>query len=255
MERIVVHSAKGGVGKSVSSLSIASILASLGDRVLLIDTDPQFASTKHFAFEAPGYDWDKTIRQVLLREVKLEDVLVSPFENLHIAPAQLKLQFAESELANEPNPVFLIHEMLEEVEDRFDYCVIDTQPNVGVLTQMALTAADRVLLPTLTEAWPIEALEISFQNLEKISLAQKYLGKKIKKTLILPTFYEERRQLSAAFHFSLKQGYTDYLSENVIHRSAEIAKTYSTPMARLDEGSRPYEEYLAVINELLQGED
>ena len=127
----------------------------------------------------------------------------------------------------------------------------DTQPNTGLMSRSSMVASDFIIIPVLMESWPVESLEISFECIEKIKKAQKYIDHDIQKVLILPTFYEERRQLTEAFHFALQQGYEDYLSEHVIHRSVEIGKTYSTPQGRLTRGMRAYQEYFDVINELL----
>ena len=252
MKIITVHSAKGGVGKTTTALSISSLLAELGDRVLLIDLDPQAAATKHLTKDDPNSDWDKTIRQVLLGELDIRDAILTPYENFDFIPSQLRLINIEKELADENNPLFILSDLLESVEDDYDFIIFDTPPFQGLTTRSAMVSSDYILIPVLMEAWPIESLDLSWECLDKIKKAQKYINHEIKKVLILPTFYEERRQLSQAFHYALRQGYTDYLSDNTIHRSVEVGKTYSTPKGRLTEDMRAYQEYLAVINELLQ---
>ena len=252
METITVTSAKGGVGKTTTAISIATSLKEYGDKVLLIDTDPQSAATKHF----PGgdYDWERTIRQVMLGEANLTDVIYSPIPDISFVASQLRLQNIEKELADENNPLFILHDALQTISSEYDYCIIDTAPNQGLMTRSALTVSDYVVLPTQLEAWPIEALDISFEEIEKAKQSQKYIGREIKKVLVLPTFYEERRQISTAFHFALRQGYTEILSETVIHRSVDVSKTYSTPLDQLDADSRAYDEYMNFTRELLRRE-
>jgi len=83
MKVICVHSAKGGVGKTTTALSIASIFAEQDYRTLMLDLDPQAAATRHLAVETSSeYDWDKTIHQVLLGELPLENTLINPWPNL-----------------------------------------------------------------------------------------------------------------------------------------------------------------------------
>lgn len=251
---ITVHSAKGGVGKTTSALSISGLLAELGSRVLLIDLDPQAAATKHLTKDDSEFDWDKTIRQVLLGELNIRDVILTPYENLDFIPSQLRLININYELVDENNPLFVLSDMVEPIEDEYDFIIFDTQPNTGLMTRSAMVASDKILLPAMLEMWPVESLQISFEVLDKIEKAQKYLNHNIDKILIVPTMFEERRELSAAFNYALRQGYTSYVSETVIHRSVEIGKTYSNPKARLKEGMRAYQEYLDVINELLKKE-
>jgi hypothetical protein len=126
MKIITVHSAKGGVGKTTSALSISSLLAELDDRVLLIDLDPQAAATSHLSKDDPNYDWDKTIRQVLLGDVDIRDAILHPFENFDFIPSQLRLQNIEKELADENNPLFILSDLLESIEDEYDFIIFDT---------------------------------------------------------------------------------------------------------------------------------
>jgi len=251
MKVITVHSAKGGVGKTTSSLSIANILAEQGFKTLLVDLDPQFACTRHMAAE---YDLGKTVRQVLLRELSILVCSINPYPNLVFCPGQLRLQNIERELADETNPIFIINDILDSIRNDFDYCVFDTQPNTGLLTRAALVASHHVIIPCLLEAWPIESLEISFELIEKTTQAQKYLDTRLETINIVPTFYEERRQLTEAFHNALKESYAEYLTHTVIHRSVEVAKTYSTPGARLENSMRAKYEYTNLIKEI-EGEN
>jgi len=256
MKVICVHSAKGGVGKTTTALSIASIFAEQDYRTLMLDLDPQAAATRHLAVEtSTEYDWDKTIHQVLLGELPLDNTLIHPWPNLSFCPSQLRLQNIERDLADETNPVFVIHDLLDTIRNDFDFCVIDTAPNSGLLTKAALAASHEVIIPCLTEKWPIESLEISMEMIEKIKTAQKYLATKIEGVRILPTFFEERRQLTEAFYYALKQGYANYLTQTVIHRSADIGKTYGQALGRLEHSMRAKEEYMQLVDEIQGGKN
>jgi len=254
MRVITVHSAKGGVGKTTTALSIASILADLGSKVLLLDLDPQAAATKHLVPETQ-YDWDKTVRQVLLGEVEFDQTLLHPWPNVTFCPSQLRLQNIEKELADATNPIFILHDLLDRVRDEYDFCIFDTQPNTGLLTRAAVVASHHVIIPVLLEAWPVESLELSFDMLGKVTDAQKYLTTKMSSIHIVPTFFEDRRQLTEAFHYALRQGYADHLTQTVIHRSVDVAKTYGTALSRLNASMRAKTEYTQVIDEVLGGKD
>lgn len=232
------------------SLAISSILAEQGFKTLLLDLDCQGCATSHLV---PDYNESNTIRQVLLGERDLEDVLISPYENLFLAPSELQLQTIEAEL-DEINPLYLFYEVLETVSSDFDFCIIDTAPNSNsLLTRSAFVASDQILIPAICEAWPILALDLTFQEIEKVQKAQKYISKHLHQTLIVPTFYEERRQVTDAFYSALKQNYHENLVDTVIHRSVEISKTFSSVGARLSQGMRAYKEYMLVINQILEG--
>lgn len=247
---ITVHSAKGGVGKTTTSLSISHILARLGFNVLLVDVDPHTACTNHLSNVISDSYRNSTIRQLILNKLDFDDIATKPYKNVDFIPSQLRLQNIESELASENNPIFFFYEQINNLS--YDFIVIDTPGNVGFMTRSAMLSSDYIIIPSQLEAWPIEALEISFETITRIKQTQKYIDRSIEKILILPTFFEERRQLSSAFHQSLKSVYSDYLSNNVIHRAVSISKTYSTPGAVLEEGTRSYLEYLNVVKEIIE---
>ena len=255
MKVITVCSVKGGCGKTSTSLALTQILSQTGSKVLLLDLDPQASSTSHLVVETnPEFDFDKTIREVLVGELKLEDILIHPWDDVAFAPSDLRMQTIEQSLLQENNAIFCIHDILEEVQDDFDYVVIDTAPSTGLMTRAALTAADYVLVPILLEGWPVMALDIVFSLIAGAKKSQKYIGKNIERILIAPNFYVENLIVTNSFHYALKQGYSDYLSNSVIHRTTEISKIYAQALAQLKEGSRPYQEYLNLINELLEGQ-
>ncbi len=158
MKTITLASAKGGVAKSASAISISYVLSQLGHKVLLIDSDPQNAATRHFVEDFAGIEY-KTTRQLLLKEAYLQDCLIPVYDGVDFIPSQLRLLNIEKELADENNPLFILHDILTEVDDQYDYCVIDTAPWMGLMTRSALICSDIVIIPTLLEKWPVEAIQ------------------------------------------------------------------------------------------------
>ena len=98
------------------------------------------------------------------------------------------------------------------------------------------------------------ALDLIFQMIEGVRKSQKYIGKNIERILIAPNFYVDNLVVTRSFHYALRQGYTDYLAETVIHRTTEISQVFARPLAQLKEDSRPYQEYINLVNELLEGQ-
>ena len=254
MKTITLASAKGGVGKSASAISISYILSQLGHKVLLIDADPQNAVTRHFVNGYSSIE-EKTIRQMLLKEAELGGCLISAYDGVDFIPSQLRLLNIEKELADENNPLFILHDVLQEVDSEYDYCIIDTAPWMGMLTKSALICSDIVVVPTILEKWPVEAIEIILENIEKAIHTQKYLDKKIQNVYLLPTFYEERIIVLQAYLQALKEDYPEYITKTSIHKAADIGRTYSIEGAALDKKSRAYSEYLSLVNEIIGRND
>lgn len=252
---ITTCSSKGGVGKTSGAISIASILAEHGKKVLLIDVDPQSAATKHLTYEDPDYDWEKTIRQVLLGECNINDVILTPYENFDFIPSQLRLQNIDVELFNSNNPLYRLADVLEDLDKEYDYIIFDTHPDTKLMTRSAMVCSSHIWIFSILESWPLESIQITWEEIENVKKAQKYINHKIKKVMITPTFFEERRELTASFNYALRQGYKSYVSESVIHRSVDIGKTYSSPKGRLKEDMRAYQEYLSAFNELMEDGD
>lgn len=252
MKIITVASVKGGAGKSTTALSLATVL-SRDSKILILDLDPQGSSSAHLIEETDSeYSFDNTIREVLLGEKELNDILIHPWVNVSFAPADLRLSSIDQDLSQENNAIFLLNDILENVKDDYDYVVIDTSPNTGLATRMALTAADFVVIPVQLEGWPVLALDLVFNLIEGAKKSQKYIGKTMDKVLVCPNFYVENLVVTKSFHYALRQGYTSYLSETVIHKATLISQVYSQKRAQLKEDSKPFQEYLNLLNELLE---
>lgn len=252
---ITTCNSKGGVGKTAGAISISNILADEGFKVLLIDLDPQFNASKHLTYDDPNYDWDKTIRQVLLGEINIRDAILSPYENFDFIPSQLRLENIEVELVEENTPLYKLSDVIEEVLYEYDFIIFDTHPDTKLMTKSAMVCSSHIIIFSILESWPLESIQLTWEAIEKIKQAQRYIDHKIEKVMITPTFYEERRELTEAFNFALRQGYKSYVSEAVIHRSVDIGKTYSSPKGRLKENTRANKEYEQVIYELLKVDD
>ena len=115
-----VVSAKGGVAKSTTALSLSYFLGQQGKEVLLIDADPQNAITRHF-IEGNSH---KTVKDLLLGDSSVYESIQPSFPNVSLVASELRLQTIEKELADENNPLFILHDLL--IEEDFDHCIIDT---------------------------------------------------------------------------------------------------------------------------------
>ena len=195
---------KGGVGKTTSTINIGSALASRGNRVLLIDFDPQANLTQSLAIQ-------KT-------EVSIYDNLrgekpISPIEykkNLHIVPSSLDLSAAEIELTSEPGREYILKELIAKLKNTYNYILIDCPPSLGLLTINALTASDFVIIPMQAEFLPLRGLAKLTEVIGKI---QSRLNPVLEIGCVFLTQYDSRKILNR----DIGQSVSDFFGKKLLH--------------------------------------
>lgn len=198
MRVFAVAMQKGGVGKSTVTSNLAIILADRGERVLVIDADPQGHQTTGFGLQLA--DDAVTLVDVLLDRVPIStaivparpavtkgDDVVRPRLPLDLVPSKLTLQVADAQLSGKADGHHRMREALEEVRDNYDYVLIDCPPNLGMLTTNALVAAERPIVPFQTEQLSYESFP---QFLETFVTVKKYLHPTLKDPVLLPNMFQ-----------------------------------------------------------------
>ncbi len=143
-QTIACANQKGGVGKTTTVVNLGSYLAVAGERVLVIDLDPQGNATSGLGLDRNSIE--RSIYDAIIDGVRLSDLIVSgPIDGLDVIPSAIALAGAEVELAPVEGRERRLRRLLTEIRDRYDYLLIDCPPSLGLLTVNALTAADSVL--------------------------------------------------------------------------------------------------------------
>jgi len=183
---------KGGVGKTTTAVNVSAALADSGQRVCLIDLDPQAHASLHLGIEP---QWEMpTVYDVLVRDARLADVRRQVAENLHVVPSHLDLAAAEVELAGVPGREAVLRHKLHDEETPLDYLFIDCPPSLGLLTLNALVAVEEVFIPLQPHFLALHGLG---KLLETIDLVASRLNRGLRLSGIIFCMYDAGTRLAA----------------------------------------------------------
>lgn len=244
-----VANQKGGVGKTTSSVNLSACLAHLGNKVLLVDIDPQGNATSGVGVNKA--DMDKCVYNVLVEDLPAREVCVpTNVENLDIIPATIQLAGAEIELVPTISREIRLKKALEEVKDEYDYIIIDCPPSLGLLTLNALTSSDSVLIPVQCEYYALEGLS---QLLNTIRLVQKHLNKELMIEGVLLTMLDARTNLGIQVIEEVKKYFQDKVYNSIIPRNVRLgeAPSHGQPIITYDPKSKGAEVYLELAKEVV----
>jgi chromosome partitioning protein len=184
---IAVANQKGGVAKTTTVVSLGAALVELGQRVLLVDIDPQGSLT--FSLGIDPEDLEITVAQVLLGTKQADDAIVVTDDGMHLLPANITLTQAEEGLVSRTGREQRLRVALDKVADDYDWILIDCPPTLGVLTVGALSAAQRVLIPLQAETLSHRGVG---QLLDTIHDVRQFINPKLEIMGVLPTMYDGR---------------------------------------------------------------
>ena len=247
-QTIACANQKGGVGKTTTVVNLGSYLALFGERVLIIDLDPQGNATSGLGFDRTSIDrsiYDGIVDGVSLRELTLE----GPIEELGVVPSTISLAGAEVELAPVEGRERRLSRLIAEVEADYDYILIDCPPSLGLLTVNALTAADSVLIPLQCEYYALEGLT---QLLATLDLIRDHLNPELDIKGVVLTMFDGRTKLSSDVANEVRRHLGDHVFKTVIPRNVRLseAPSHGQPISRYAPDSTGALAYAALTNEL-----
>jgi chromosome partitioning protein len=251
MKTIAIANQKGGCGKTTTAVNLATAFAEKSYRTLLIDLDPQGHSTIGLGYEPD--ELSMTIYDVLVNvQNALSDMILgTKVEWLELAPSNVLLSGAELDLTGIVGREFVLSEKLRAVKDRYDICVIDCPPSLGLLTLNALLASVGIVVPVQVHYYAMEGLKQLFETANII--AERFQPCRVKILGILLTLVENGTLLGRQIQQQMREFFGTLVFDTVIHRSIRLAEAPSAgePVLIYAHQSKAAAEYRALAEEII----
>lgn len=247
---ITIANRKGGVGKTTTAAAMASCLKKKNFQVLLIDLDSQCNLSSNLGVDVYG----KTILDVFLNKTKTRDAI--HHNNIcDIIPGSLDFGKINDALGNKTGREYRLLENLVSIADEYDYCILDTPPELGLATTNALTASDEVIIPTTAESFALDGVAQLYDSIKDIL---KYTNRDLSIAGILLTLYNSRAILSRSLHDDLTKMASEMhtkVFEQTIRRSISVAEAQQKTQDLFDyaQNATAAQDYESWVDEYLKG--
>jgi chromosome partitioning protein len=252
MRTVAIVNQKGGCGKTTVSINLASALADLGKRVLLVDMDPQAHCAVGLA--VPEEQIEQSIYDVLISKsrsepMRLTEILWQIGEHLELAPASIDLSAFEQQMAGIPDRECCLRNVLADVENEYDFVVVDCPPAVSLLTFNALRAATDVVVPVETGYFALHGLS---KQLETLSILCKRCQQDVS-VQVLASMYDIRTKMAREILAELRSHFSDRMFKTVVNFNTRIkeAASFGQPISEYDPASKGQQDFKSLAQEVI----
>lgn len=247
-QKIAVINQKGGVGKTTTSINLASGLAQAGHKVLLIDLDPQANTTKGAGF-SPN-DFEVGIDKILDEKIELHKAILPSkvVKNLYIVPSRLKLDRVEITLSPNWDRHLYLERLLENID--FDFVVMDCRPTLGVLTANAIYTSNLMVVPCEVAPFSLDGFADLMDTIEIMETLDRSKKRLLK---IIINKYESRNKVTNDWIFNELKAYEQYLFKTKIRKNEALNQAHGAQESifTFKPKSSGAEDYMQLTNEIL----
>ena len=248
-----VANQKGGVGKTTTTIALGGLLAELGHRVLLVDTDPHASLSYYFGIESEDLElsvYDLFV-QVSTKEQIMQSLCPTSYENIDILPATMGLATLDRSLGSKGGMGLVLKKAIAQLSDEYDYVLMDCPPVLGVLMVNALAASDRIVVPVQTEFLALKGLDRMMKTMEIMQGEQE----KAFQYTIVPTMFDKRTKASILAYRKLQELYPNSVWPGVIpidtnFRNASVSQKVPSDYAQSSRGVYAYKSLLTHLTNL-----
>jgi chromosome partitioning protein len=252
MRTIAVVNQKGGCGKTTVSINLASALAELGKKVLLVDMDPQSHCAVGLA--VPEEQIEQSIYDVLISKsrnepIRLTEILWQISDKLELSPASIDLSAFEQQMAGLADRESCLKSVIDEVRGDYDYVIVDCPPAVGLLTFNALRAASDVIVPVETGYFALHGLS---KQLETLSILCKRCRQEVD-VRVLASMYDIRTKMAREILAELRNHFSDRMYGTIVNFNTKIkeAASFGQPINEYDPASKGHKDFEALAREVI----
>ena len=252
MRTIAVVNQKGGCGKTTVSINLASALAELGQRTLLVDMDPQSHCAVGLA--VPEEQIEQSVYDALIggsrnEPIRLTEILWQITERLELAPASIDLTAFEQQMAGVAERECCLKNVLSEVESEYDYVVVDCPPAVSLLTFNALRAATDAIVPVETGYFSLHGLS---KQLETLSILCKRCNQQVD-VKVLTSMYDIRTKMAREILAELRSHFADKMFKTIVSFNTKLkeAASFGQPINEFDPVSQGQKDFRALAEEVV----
>lgn len=251
---IAVANQKGGVGKTTTTINLSACLAEQGQKVIVIDVDPQGNTTSGLGIDKNNTE--NTVYELMLGEASIDDCIYkSVMDDLDVIPSNVNLAGAEIDLIDIDDREYILKKIVNSLKEKYDFILLDCPPSLSMLTVNAMTAANTVLVPIQCEYYALEGLS---QLIRTINLVKQKLNPELEIEGVVFTMYDARTNLSLQVVENVKANLKQTVYKTIIPRNIRLAEapSHGLPINLYDSKSAGAESYRLLAEEVIhRGED